>query len=146
MKNPRITPKERGLLKGAIRRAFARSELRERVGKKNRISHHDPDRPRIKNWSFCDGCGQVVPDYSTAVDHIDPVIPLNSSFEEMEVGDVVDRTWCEESNLQVLCEPCHYFKTACERKERKVFKDAKDIAEGKVKVKKSGKRKSKKTT
>ena len=145
MKNPRITAKERGLIKGALRRAFSRSELRNRVADRTRIKHHDENRPRVTKWSWCQECGHIVPSYTTSLDHKKPVIPLNSSMEEMSADELINNIWCEEDNLQVLCDPCHSLKSKIEMQQRREFKKAKDIAEGKVKVK-SGKSKSKKTT
>jgi hypothetical protein len=49
MNNPRVTSKERGLLKGAIRRVFSRSDLRRKVIELSRIDHTDSTRPRVKN-------------------------------------------------------------------------------------------------
>ncbi len=137
MNNPRITAKERGLIKGAIRRAFARSELHQRISSRTRIEHSDPNRPRCSKWSFCEECGLIIPTWTTSVDHIQSVIPLNSSMEEMSMDELINNIWCEESNLQVLCDPCHTQKTKEENKIRKQFKDAKKPPkEKKVKNKK----------
>lgn len=123
--NKRITPRERGLIKGGINRAFSRSELRNKVLDATRIEHSDPKRPRVKKWSRCPLCKQPCPTYLMAVDHIIPKIPLNSSFEEMSMDDYLDRTWCEEANLQAICDTCHDKKTALERDVRKNNKRAK---------------------
>lgn len=125
MRNPRITPKERGLLKGSIRRVFARSELRQKVLNSVNIEHHDPKRPRVKKWSRCPICDLPTPRYLMAVDHLDPVIPTNSSFEEMSLDTVVDRMWCVENNLQPICPLCHNKKTSLERVERNKHKKKK---------------------
>ena len=143
MANPRITAKERGLIKGALRRAFSRSELRERVSDRTRINHSDPERPRCQKWSFCDVCGQIVPTWTTSVDHILPVIPLNSAMEFMSMDELVDNIWCEESNLQNLCQSCHDEKTEIENLQRREFKKQRDIASGKVKIAKSKNKKTK---
>jgi 5-methylcytosine-specific restriction endonuclease McrA len=52
------------------------------------------------------------------VDHIDPIVPVDSALEVMSWDTVIDRTWCEENNLQAICTECHDEKTAKERKER----------------------------
>lgn len=116
--NKRVTPKERGLLKGAIRRVFSRSELRLKVMAAAKIEHHDPKRPRVKKWVRCSGCKEPVAQYQAAVDHIDPVIPVTTTFEQMSLDTVVDRMWCEENNLQILCELCHNAKTRLEKAQR----------------------------
>lgn len=117
--NPRITSKERGLLKGAIRRVFSRSDLRREAWNRVIIEHSDEKRPRVKRWGYCQSCGEVVPAYTLKIDHIDPVIPTGQSFEEIGLDKTVDRMWCTVDNLQALCDTCHDSKTAIERKHRK---------------------------
>lgn len=121
MNNPK-SPKERNLLKGAMRRIFSRSELRQQVMKANLIEHSDEYRPRVKRWAWCDLCGAVNPAYTMAVDHIVPLVPLDKTLEEMSWDTVVDRLWCDKKNLQLLCKTCHDSKSAIERKQRKKAK------------------------
>lgn len=123
--NDRITPKERGLLKGSIRRVFARSELRRKVLATASITHIDPERKRVKKWSKCPLCGLPTPTYLMQVDHISPVIPLDKTFEEIGLDQTVDRTWCNENNLMPVCKTCHTKKTKEERKARKELKNGK---------------------
>lgn len=123
--NKRITAKERGLLKGSIRRVFARSELRQRVLDAAQIIYEDVKRPRVKKWSKCAVCLKPTPKYLAAVDHKEPVILVSSSFEEQGMDITVNRTWCSEENLQVICEECHDSKTKAERAERKRLKKEK---------------------
>lgn len=131
--NPRITPRERGLLKGAVRRVFARSDLRHKVLSSADAVHSDDMRPRVKKWSRCQVCAEIVPRYLVVVDHIIPVIPIDSSFEEMGMDKTVDRMWCEEENLQPICPRCHLAKSKGEKDERKAFKRAgKDSSEGRT--------------
>lgn len=120
--NNRISAKERGLLKGAIRRVFSRSELRRRALSTVGVEHFDGNRPRVKKWSWCTNCGEVIPTYLLQVDHIDPIIPINSTLESMSWDIVVDRTWCEENNLAPTCKSCHTQKTKAENKERRLYK------------------------
>lgn len=117
--NPRITAKERGLLKGAIRRVFSRSELHERVLARYRIEHEDPNRPRCKKWVWCASCGCVVPQWTADVDHVDPVVPVDSTTAEMSLDEIADRAWCDEQRLQVLCEMCHDAKSKFENALRR---------------------------
>ncbi len=121
--NPRLTAKDRGLIKGSIRRAFARSELRRSVLADAKISHSDPKRPRVKTWYKCAGCNQPFAQHQLAVDHRIPVIPVNSSLEEMTWDDLVNRMWCDKKDLQVLCDTCHTVKTNEEKKLRKEYKN-----------------------
>ncbi len=117
--NPKLTAKDRGLIKGAIRRAFARSDLHKEVKLRNLIEHYDPRHPRCKNWGWCNVCGVVTPQWKLEVDHIDPVVPLDSSFAEMSLDLMVERTWCTIEGLQVICDPCHDSKTALEKARKK---------------------------
>jgi 5-methylcytosine-specific restriction endonuclease McrA len=119
IKNPRVNKREQGLLKGALRRVFARSELRNKVLKAAIVKHSDSSRPRVKTWVKCKECGKLEAKSYMVVDHIDPLIPLNSSFEEMSVDEVINRLWCDEKNLQVLCKDCHNIKTKQETKIRR---------------------------
>lgn len=123
--NPRITKQERGLIKGGIRRAFSRSQLREKAIAASRVDHYDPKRPRVKKWSRCHICQSMVPTYLVELDHLDPIIPVTTSFEEMSLDEVVDRTWCPEELLQPLCPDCHEIKTKSENEERRKNKKAK---------------------
>lgn len=125
MKNPRITHKERGLLKGAIRRVFSRSDIRRKVVELTVVKHYDPSRPRVKKWSVCPLCEQFTPTYLLQVDHRDPIVPTHTSLEEMSWDTVIDRVWCAENNLLAICKPCHREKTRLENKERRKNKGAK---------------------
>lgn len=116
--NNRLKPKERGLLKGAIRRVFSRSDLRKEAIEAVAVSHSDPSRPRVKKWGICPLCTNHTPLYLFQVDHLDPIIPTNSSLEEMTWDDVVNRTWCDANNLQAICPTCHIAKTKAERAVR----------------------------
>ena len=85
MNNSRVTKKERGLLKGAMRRVFSRSELRQQALAKHDIKHTDENRPRVTKWSFCGECGVIEPRYLMQVDHLLPVIALNETLEDSKL-------------------------------------------------------------
>lgn len=122
MKNPRITPKDRGLIKGAIRKAFSRSDLRNRVIAKCLLPDHvDTTRPRVKNWGRCNICKNPTPKSYLAVDHIIPVVPIHTTFADMSLDEFIDLVWCNEEHLQAVCETCHDEKTAKEKLERKAL-------------------------
>lgn len=122
-KNPRITKKERNLIKGGIRRVFSRSELRKKILEKSIIKEYgDPNRKRVTRWSKCDNCGKMEPTYLMQIDHKEPVVPINTSFDDMSIDDLVDNQWCDEDNLKPLCKPCHEIKTKAENKERRRLK------------------------
>jgi 5-methylcytosine-specific restriction endonuclease McrA len=118
MNEDRFSPADKALIKSALRRAFSRSEAHERALAAARIEHSDPARPKCRKWVRCQGCQQPRPEWSSDVDHIDPVIPIGRAMKEMSVLEVIDRAWCEDGNLQVLCESCHGAKTKAERDAR----------------------------
>jgi 5-methylcytosine-specific restriction endonuclease McrA len=121
--NPRVTKRERGLLKGAINRVFSRSELRQQALDRVTIEHFDSKRPRVTKWAYCESCGVVTPRYLLDVDHKSPRVPLHSSFDQLSLDEYVDRTWCELDNLQCLDENCHNSKSSVEKKLRKYNKE-----------------------
>lgn len=119
----KIPPKERGLIKGALRRVFSRSELRRQVLVKSiRPGYYDPTRPRVKKWSVCTECSKMTPTYKAQVDHKVPLVPVDRSLEDMSWDEVVDRLWCDEENLRVLCLDCHAAKSKEENKQRRLNK------------------------
>lgn len=121
--NDQLTPKERGLIKGALRRVFARSDLRRQVVDAAKITgHSDLSRPRVKSWVRCAECKKPEAKSYCAVDHMIPLVPLDSSLDEMTWDELIDRLWCDVKNLQLLCEGCHDSKTKAEGKIRREFK------------------------
>lgn len=129
-RNFRITKKERGLLKGAIRRTFSRSELRKQILEKSLVKEYqDPNRKRVTRWGKCADCGKIEAAYKLSVDHKDPVVPVDVAFEDMSLDDVVDRMWCDESQLQALCDECHDAKTKLENSVRRRIKKERKLNE-----------------
>lgn len=122
MSNPRLTKKDKGLIKGSMRRVFSRSDLRKKVMDAAEIKHHDPKRPRVGKWVRCAVCKLPSPKYLSACDHISPVVPIESSIDAMGLDETADRIWCVESNLQAICKPCHDAKSKKENSERRTHK------------------------
>ena len=120
--NSRLTNKDRGLIKGALRRVFARSDLHKEAVAATRIEYSDPARPRVKKWSRCPICIKPTPTYLVQIDHIIPVIAVTSSLAEMTWDELVDRMWCPASNLQGICLQCHKIKCKVEAEARKTHK------------------------
>ena len=126
MQNPRITNKERGLLKGAIRRCFSRSDLRQKVINASVIKGHiDRTRPRVKTWCKCALCGNAEAKSNMQCDHRIPVIPLDTALTDMSWDDLIDNLWCDIKNLDAVCENCHHVKTKQENAIRRSFKKEK---------------------
>ncbi len=127
MNNPRISKKERGLLKGAIRRVFSRSDLRREVLNAAEIDHKDPKRPRVTKWVRCFKCKEPTPKYKAVVDHRDPLVPIHTALEDMSWDEVINRAWCDKNNLDILDQECHNIKTKQENKQRREIKKGKKI-------------------
>lgn len=130
--NPRVTNKERNLLKGSIRRVFSRSELRNQVVDQAVIQHSDSDRKRVKTWVMCKECLKPEAKSNVAVDHVLPIVPLDSDFNHMSFDQLIDNLWCDIKNLQVLCDTCHDSKTKYENKLRRAFKKGNVIYDSKT--------------
>lgn len=125
MKNPKSN-KERNLIKGALRRVFSRSELRRQALDAAVVKEYsDPSRKRVTRWGKCANCQKLEPAYLLQIDHKEPLIPINSSLEEMSWDQVIDGLWCDERNLEALCKPCHESKSKTENKERRRIKKEK---------------------
>ena len=122
MQNPRITAKERNLIKGALRRLFSRSELRRSIVNAAVIEHSDPKRPRVKKWFKCAACKKLEAYSYAQVDHILPLVPLSLALTDMSWDTVIDCLWCSPMNLQALCPSCHDEKSSIERKQRNKYK------------------------
>lgn len=54
------------------------------------------------------------------VDHSDPVQPVDG--RELTFDEYIDRVFCGESNLKLLCKVCHISKTSAEAGERAEFR------------------------
>lgn len=114
----KLTAKERNLIKGAIRRVFSRSELRRSIIAASQIEHYDPSRPRVKKWGRCTACKQPTALYQLEVDHLDPIIPVNRTLEDMSWDEVIARVFCDPINLDTKCKLCHRSKSKVENRER----------------------------
>lgn len=61
----------------------------------------------------CKACKGWFPEKQINVDHIKPAGSLNCA---QDLPGFVERLFCEQDNLQVLCEKCHDTKTKLEKK------------------------------
>ena len=62
----------------------------------------------------CNNCHRWFPEKSINVDHIIGAGSLNCGAD---LPGFVDRLFCEQDNLQVLCEKCHDAKTKLEKQK-----------------------------
>lgn len=119
MKKPKYN--QNAAIRGALRRQFSRSPIVREVLMKVRreIARYNKDGSRAKKDAVqycCNVCGQWASSTKVAVDHISPVIDVQVGF--VDWNEFVRRLFCDASNLQVICDPCHDSKTQIERIDR----------------------------
>jgi hypothetical protein len=91
--------------------------------------------PRGGKLSVCAECGGSFSQGSMAVDHIEPVVPIGLTVNDMSVKEIYDAVFCKgfenpQDNLQALCKKkktstiklCHDIKSAEERVIRELAK------------------------
>lgn len=118
------------LIRGAIRRVFARSPVVREVlyDGRRQVPKYNKDGLRSKKDSVeycCQVCNSWVSSTKISVDHILPVISVDEGFVDWNV--FIDRLWCDKSNLQRICDRCHGAKTNKERLERLTKKYLKEL-------------------
>lgn len=101
--------------------SFIRSALRQKsrwwkpiteCKMKARRPYKGPNK-RQKFEYLCNSCKTWFPDKQINVDHIVGAGSLNCG---QDLPGFVDRLFCEQDNLQVLCTTCHDHKTKLEKK------------------------------
>lgn len=123
-------------IRGVNRRLFARSPI---VRKKLEESRKEAPRYK-KDGSLakkpqvlrqCEVCKNWVPATKISVDHIDPVVPPSGFPEHLDMWQRINmfmqRLWCDESNLQRICDDCHAKKTYKEKIDRLLIKYSKEL-------------------
>ena len=100
--------------------SFIRSALRNKsrwwkpiteCKQKARRPYTGPNK-RLKYEYQCNQCKGWYPEKQINVDHIIPAGTLTCSSD---LPGFIERLFCEQENLQVLCEKCHDVKTKLER-------------------------------
>ena len=108
-------------IKSALRSASQRWPPRYRtlssafVGK--RIN---PASGRIAGFYKCNSCANAFVMKDVEVNHIVPVVPI-TGFDSWD--NIINRLFCEQEGLEVLCKPCHKRITKQENLERKIHSD-----------------------
>lgn len=88
----------------------------------------------------CASCKSLFKAKEFAIDHIEPVIPLQEGFPMHPITGgpdwtiVIDRLFCDVKGFQILCIPCHDIKTQIEDSMRASY-NAKRKEEEKAKIK-----------
>lgn len=120
------------VLKQQIRVALRKVFTRYHEPRKAVLAEARRVRPRTKKsggeslvpdvYYICNDCGHEYKAFELAVDHIQPV-GTTPEYPATNVGDWerwMDKLFCSEDNLQVLCTNCHARKTREERRVPKV--------------------------
>ena len=102
--------------------SFIRSALRQKsrwwkpiteCKMKARRPYKGPNK-RQKFEYLCNSCNRWFPEKQINVDHIVGAGSLNCG---QDLPGFVDRLFCEQDNLQVLCTTCHDHKTKLEKQK-----------------------------
>jgi len=96
-------------------RDFLRQHRREEIWvKKDGIQAKKP-----KVFYKCFHCQKEFNSTQVQVDHINAVIPVNIPARHMSINAIIDRLFCDTSNLQILCKEHHKEKSQYENSLRK---------------------------
>lgn len=100
-------------IRSALRKAFSRYPVKFEAMNRDRRAVTG----KRHKWEYqCAECQEWFMQKEIQVDHINPAGSLK---EYDDLPSFVERLFCEEDNLQVLCKPCHKLKTAKEREDVK---------------------------
>jgi 5-methylcytosine-specific restriction endonuclease McrA len=116
-----VKPRNAGTMTESAFWSFIRSGLRQKSRlwkpitecKLAAIRAYKGTNKRQKFEYKCNQCGNWFPEKQINVDHIEPAGSLNCAAD---LPGFVERLFCEQDNLQVLCEACHDIKTKNEKK------------------------------
>ena len=112
--------KLKGLVKGAIRRLFSRSDTIKIVREK--AVHPKKKGPRGGKQYICNACNACFGAGKIQVDHIKSVIGHKESVHNLDFNQIVARIFVSTRRLQVLCLACHKVKTKKERDKRTKYR------------------------
>lgn len=76
----------------------------------------NPASGRLAKRYRCASCKSTFVAKDVEVNHIEPVVPT-TGFDSWD--NIIERLFCEESGLEVLCRPCHKIRTQEENKGRR---------------------------
>lgn len=121
-KTPTVKPRNAGTMTESAFWSFIRSTLRQksRWWKPITLCKMQARRPykgpnkRQKFEYECNNCHKWFPEKKINVDHIIGAGSLNCGAD---LPGFVERLFCEQDNLQVLCETCHDAKTKLEKQK-----------------------------
>jgi 5-methylcytosine-specific restriction endonuclease McrA len=100
----------------AIKRVFSRSKFARDFKEKHIIKNKKGKRGgKVVRCNVCMG---YIPMYKSQIDHINPIVPVMIPAKIMSFIFLYNRTFCNESNLQIICPECHKNKGKGELAER----------------------------
>lgn len=107
----------RGFIKSALRSASQRWPPRYRALDAAYVGRYtNAATGRLAKHYKCNSCQENFPQKEVEVNHVIPVVPV-SGFDSWD--GVIQRLFCEQEHLEVLCKPCHKTLTKLENEERK---------------------------
>lgn len=86
------------------------------------VGNHKNGNPKTKVLYQCNICSKLVEKSQGNIDHINPVVGMDG-FETWD--EFINTLFCNASNLQHLCLPCHSQKSSLEQEERAKRRQAK---------------------
>jgi hypothetical protein len=109
---------------GSLKRTFSRSPMvRDFLSKYRReqewFKKDNTKAKKPKVFYKCFKCQQEFNSNNVQVDHIEPVVPVNIPAKHLSMNTLIDRLFCDESNLQILCKEHHNEKSKLENELRK---------------------------
>ena len=109
---------------GNLKRAFSRSPtivnfLRKYRREQSWVKKDGTVAKKPHVFYKCFKCQKEFNSTHIQVDHIEPVVPLNIPSKHLSYNTLVERLFCDESNLQILCKEHHKEKSQQENATRK---------------------------
>ncbi len=107
----------RSFVTSVIRSGFRRWPQKYKVLKNNCVGRRiNPASGKMAMFYKCAECGGEFTSTNVQVDHYEPVVDPVKGFVDWDT--FIERLFCEENNLQVLCKKCHSVKTKEEKTKR----------------------------
>jgi len=101
---------EKRLVIGAIRRLFRQAPQFKEVHEASRVEvpKYNKDgglskKPHVKRT--CEVCGELFSSTNIAIDHIEPMVPIHLTNDDLSYNEIVNKVICDKSNLQRICNP-----------------------------------------
>ena len=99
----------RSFIVSTIRKSSARWGPKNEAKKDARHFEKLPNpKGRLVFHSCCAMCNAIIPETTSSVDHIEPVIDPKKGFVSWD--EYITRMYCEREGFQVLCSSCHSIK------------------------------------